>query len=159
MVTEFHINQFTEADLEAAFRLAQKYQAGRRYTRADKTFDRWFSEEAQQQFQAREQLKTDGWQIIKNDALTIDERIRGAEMVIYSHWHRACSCCKPPIGLLEYASCWVEANGLTLLEDDRLVASLRQRYPLVGGRRLKPGYTYVWADAISIGGQTNANPA
>ncbi len=86
-----------------------------------------------------------GWSIVHDTGLSLEERGRGAEMVIYSHWHRAFHQ-TDPIDLLEYAGCWMEANGDALLKDLALVALLRERYPIVGGRRLKPGYTYVWVE-------------
>ena len=146
MISEFYIASFTAEELKSVERLNEKYRRGRAYTKADAVFDKWLNEEAQRQYGEREALKAEGWSIAYDSSLTVEERARGVEMVIYSHWHRADP--KPPMTPEQYAGCWLEANGEELvserLKDPAILALLRSRYPLTGNRRLKPGYTYVW---------------
>lgn len=143
MITEFYIRKFTAKEEREVRRLNRKHGRGQAYTQADAEFDRWYNEEAQRQYVERETLKGEGWDLVHNKSLDLEERARGSEMVIYSHWHRASSG-GDTIALLQYAGCWVDANGARLLEDPDLVALLHKRYPLIGQRRLKPGCTYVW---------------
>lgn|SRR5262245_3350876 len=145
MIAEFHIDSFTAANRNRVNRLNRKFRRGEPYTKADQAFDDWWNAEASRHHSAREELKCHGWELLRNDSLSVEERARGAEMVIYAHWHRQYDPCHP-VELKQYAGCWVDANSPTLVTErysgSAVEKILRERYPLIGKRRLQPGYTY-----------------
>jgi hypothetical protein len=147
MITEFHIASFTDEERKQISRLNDKYWRGINYTQAEESFRQWYDADADRQYGDRESLKHEGWRIASNEKLSVEERARGVEMVIYSHWHRAMP--EAAMSPEQYAGCWLEANGEELLSQrlktPAISALLRNRYPLRSVKRLKPGYTYVWS--------------
>lgn len=146
-IVEIFIDTFSKADLSMLSRIEAKHGREKKCSGQELDFESWYNGESQRQYADREALKTEGWALVRDLTLGIEERVRGAEMICYAHWHRAHNAKSFPIDLLEYAGCWVDATAPRLfssLQEELLLTKLRQRYPLKSKRRLEPGYTYVW---------------